>query len=204
MEEKKAKKIAFFKDLHELDESDDESEDTSEIGLILQQSKIPPRSLPKTHLNSPLRSCYPLGRTTSAPLPKSSNAPNEVNKIQDGPCRSPVPIVSPAIHCEANVDGHKMPNGGVAQTSTKPLFKAKGKRKRGQSLELIPDSQQIFKGLAFCMSFTLVRLLRRILRDETQTLFPTTTSHHHADFESEKRLSVELFGSENGGMALLM
>lgn len=166
MEEKKAKKIAFFTDLYELDESDDESDDTSEIGRILRQSKIlvPPRSLPK--LTPHLRSCHPLGRTTSAPLPNSSNAPNKVHISQGGPCPDPVPIVNPAFQNHITVDRHKMSNGKVATTSTKPLSKAKGKRKRGQSLELIPDSQQVFKGLSFCMAFTLVRLLRKILRDE--------------------------------------
>lgn len=170
MEEKKAKKIALFTDLYELDESDDESEDTSEIELILRQSKnpipnpIPPRSLPK--LNPPLRSCHPLGRTISAPLPNSSNAPNKVHIVQVDPCPEPVPIVNSAFQNHITVDGHKMSNGGVATTSTKPLSKAKGKRKRGQSLELIPDSQQVFKGLSFCMASTLVRLLRKILRDE--------------------------------------
>lgn len=167
MEEKKAKKIALFTELHELDESDDESEDTSEIGLILQQSKILPRSLPKKHLSQPLRSCHPLGRTTSAPLPNSSShAPNEVLTFQNGPCTSPVPNVNPALDYQVTVDGSKMPNGGVVATSKKPLSKAKGKRKRGQSLETVPDSQQVFKGLAFCMVFTLVRRLRRKLRYE--------------------------------------
>lgn len=195
MEEKKAKKIAFFNELNELDESDDESMDTSKIDLILRQSESPPHSLSKQRLSQPLRSCYPLGRTRSAPLPNSSShAPNEVLMIQDRPCPSPVPIVNSDFSFQVAVDGHKMLNGGVTATSTKPLSKSKGKRKRGQSLESIPDSQQIFKGLAFCMAFTLVRLLRRILRDEMQTLSPTMTSRHHADFESEKRLSVELFG----------
>lgn len=42
MEEKKTMKIAIFTELHESDESDDESEGTSEIDLlILRQSKIP-------------------------------------------------------------------------------------------------------------------------------------------------------------------
>lgn len=163
MEEKKAKKISFFKELNELDESDDESEDTSKIDLILRQSKSPPHSLSK----QPLRSCYPLARTSSAPLPNSSShAPNEVHMIQDRPCPSPVPMVSSDLSFQVTVDGHKMPNGGVTATSINPLSKSKGKRKRGQSLEPIPDSQQIFKGLAFCMAFTLVRLLRRILKDE--------------------------------------
>ena len=165
MEEKKAKKIAFFAELHELDEPDDESEDTSGIDLILQQSKTPPRSLPKQIPSQRLRSYYSLGRTTSAPLPNpSSDAPNEVHIIQDGPSPSPVPIINSALQCQVTVNGRKMPNDGAAPITTKPLSKATGKRKRGQSLEPIPDSQQIFKGLAFCMVFTLVRLLRRILR----------------------------------------
>lgn len=146
MEEKKAKKIAFFKELYELDEPDDESEDTSGIGLILRPSKIPPRSTER------LRSSNPLGRTTSAPLPySSSNARNEAHILQDGPCPSPVPNVNSARHDQVTIAGRNMPASGVAATSRKPRSKATGKRKRGQSLELIPDSQQIFKGLAFCM-----------------------------------------------------
>lgn len=156
MEEKKAKKIAFFAELYELDEPDDESEDTSGIDLILQQSKTPTRSLPKQNLSQTLRSYHSLGRTTSAPLPNlSSHAPNEVHVIQDGPSPSPVPIINSALQCQVTVHGRKMPNDGAAPISRKPLSKAVGKRKRGQSLEPIPDSQQIFKGLAFCMVFTL-------------------------------------------------
>lgn len=69
--------------------------------------------------------------------------------IQDRPCPSPVPMVSSDLSFQVTVDGHKMPNGGVTATSINPLSKSKGKRKRGQSLEPIPDSQQIFTGLAF-------------------------------------------------------
>lgn len=165
MEEKKAKKIAFFAELHELDEADDESEDTSGIGLILQHGKTLPRSLPKQYQSQALRSYHSLGRTTSAPLPESSShAANEVHIFRDSPSPSPVPIIHSALQGQVTVHGRKMPNDKTAPISKKPLSKAPGKRKRGQSLEQIPDSQQIFKGLAFCMVFALVMLPRRILR----------------------------------------
>lgn len=167
MEEKKAKKIAFFNDLNELDESDDESEDKSGIDLILRHSKAPSRSLPTQHPSQPLRLSCPLGRTISAPLPNSSShAPNEVNIIQDGPGPSPVPIINSALHNQVTVDGHKMSDDGVVTASTKALSKAKGKRKRGRSVEPVPESQQIFKGLTLCMTSTLVRPLRGTLRGE--------------------------------------
>ncbi|MCJ1461503.1 hypothetical protein MMC07_000100 [Pseudocyphellaria aurata] len=147
MEEKKAKKIAFFKELYELDEPDDESEDTSGIGLILRQSTIPPSN---PHPSERLRSSNPLGRTTSAPLANSSsNARNKAHVLQDGPSPSPVPNLNSPLHEGVPGAGQNMPASGVTATSRKPLSKATGKRKRGQSLELVPDSQQIFKGLAF-------------------------------------------------------
>ena len=167
MEEKKAKKIAFFNDLNELDESDDESEDMSGIDLILRHSKVPSRSLPTQRLSQPLCLSYPLGRTISAPLPNSSShAPNEVNIIQDGPGPSLVPVINSAHHNQVSVDGHKVSDGGIAMASTKALSKAKGKRKRGQSVEPVPESQQIFKGLTFCMTSILVWPLRGTLRGE--------------------------------------
>jgi hypothetical protein len=129
-----AQKIAFFKELFQLDEDEEEAEDPNDAAIILRQFNIPCKAP-----NRDDRSF--LGPRIKARLPVAS--PVEVSSPIKSPTgHVPVPslLSTPHVHDPLEM----VP---PAKTSSKN----KGKRKRGGSLELLPDSQQIFKGLAFCM-----------------------------------------------------
>lgn len=124
-----AQKIAFFKELFQLDEDEDETEDPNDAAVILRQFNIPckpPHREERSFLGPRIKPRIP----TPPPVEVSS------------------PVKSPPVH---------VPVPSVRSTPlkmvppAKRLSKSKGKRKRGECLELLPDSQQIFKGLAFCM-----------------------------------------------------
>ena len=129
MEEKT--KEAFFEELYQLDQ-DSSEEDQSNASVILRQSK--PISSPSKALtpnNIPQASSLPRVKL----LAKSSSPP-------ESPKRSAQVIFdTPTI-------GKKAANMSAQQGPSKYI----GKRKRDQPLELKPESQQIFSGLAFCGS----------------------------------------------------
>lgn len=142
-------KVAFFTELFGLDEDEDETEDPEDAAVIMRQFKAPC----KPHNNS--EEAAPLERTTSAAVSNaSSQAASSSIKSPSELVRVPSAIENPSSFRPVEV---------VKPAKAAP--KRKGKRKRGQSPELIPDSQQIFKGLAFCMIAQLPKkaLLTKIL-----------------------------------------
>lgn len=158
MEEKKFQKVALFKALYQLDDPDDESEDISDISVMVRQSKTSSLSscLVQQKPTCPSRMNYPIARTISAPLPlTSSNAPSK-----DTTQSSPILIVNRSIHDQGAIKSPVMLSRGFNTTSSKKAPTNKGKRKRGQSLEVISESQQIFKGLVFCRVFATYENLR--------------------------------------------
>jgi len=137
----KAAKEAFFNELYELD-NDSEGEESCNASVILRQSR-PPSSGPWTRSRTPqhsilnsIRSGPSLARTVSAPLPHSTSA-----KTSDIPSKSQ----SQEINRTSN-----MPKPSENTTAMKATLKQTGKRKRGESLQLVPESEQIFNGLSFC------------------------------------------------------
>lgn len=130
-----APKTAFFTELFKLDEDEEETEHPEEAAVILKQFKPlrqPPRSEERTFL----------GRKISAPLPNASPVEASSSLIQSPPelLRRPSCV---------DVSSRGRPVEMVKPAKAPP--KKMGKRKRGEPLELLPDSQQIFKGLEFCM-----------------------------------------------------
>ena len=159
MEEKKIQKITLFQQLYQLDESEEEREGVDQIDLILRHGKGNNYASEKKDLSSPshvqkssrsLGLCHPLGRTTSAPLPQArSLESNEVQITRENSPSSAIFTVNP-LHDQVMVDGPVQSRSGPNMATKKKVPKAKGKRKRGFSLEFIPESQQIFRGLTFC------------------------------------------------------
>ena len=117
-----AQKIVFFTELFRLDEDEEETEDPEDAAVILKQFK-PLRQSRQCEQRAFLR-CE-----TSSPLSNTSvvEASSPLIQLPSEPSRRP------------------------PRVKAKVTPKKKGKRKRGQSLELLSDSQQIFKGLEFCM-----------------------------------------------------
>ena len=148
MEEKE--KEALFDELYRLDE-DSSEEDRSDASVILHESRL---ALHRSDVsaraprNDVLHSS--LLRTVSAPLPQPS-APGyrHANVIESSSFSS---TASSKASKQVIIDTPVVAKKTAAMTPWKGASKTPGKRKRGQSLELKPESQQIFNGLAFCVS----------------------------------------------------
>ena len=151
MEEEEKK--AFFEGLYALDDSTDEVEDSSGIDEILRQSK-PSTSTRQHNVSKRVRREVPcpqdfkhsLARTASAPLQPSTSFPRSTSSGK----RRPTSLLhgpAKAINIEqivANTDRKELASNTMHKTS-----RPSSKRKRGQSFQLLPESQQIFKGLSF-------------------------------------------------------
>ena len=159
--EKEAKEI-LFDELYQLDKEDSSEEDQSNASVILRQSKVTPSSdvLARTRRNRVSHSSPPnqtLLRTVSAPLLQpSALSPPQTNVMERSSFSS-----TASLHPSEQVitDTPIMAKKSASVTAQKEVSKTFGKRKRGQSLELKPESQQIFKGLAFCKSHTYLAAL---------------------------------------------
>ncbi|KAL8733710.1 MAG: hypothetical protein Q9166_001903 [cf. Caloplaca sp. 2 TL-2023] len=161
MEIKEAQKRSFLEELYELDDSDDSVND---IGSLLanlraakpvRKSRTSSQGLNRRRADHAQRQILRLLRTVSAPSGSTSKG-FSVSPIEPSPTdgehhpgaaaalnpRSPV-IEEPALHFQT----------AAASPNTTALLEmapgAKGKRKRGQALEVLPEAQQIFRGLRF-------------------------------------------------------
>ena len=127
----KEKKEAFFHELYQLDDESEE-EDLSDADAILRRSKSTTKA--RANKNRLIRSSGPkhsLGRTITS---FSSIMARKAQK-------------------DEVLD---TPHDGSQPSKAKGSAKDNGKRKRGQSLALLPESQQIFKGLIFCTYYRVV------------------------------------------------
>ena len=151
MEEKEA----FFKELFRFDdEEEDEPPDSCHVASILRHSKshVPPL-LPSTKdifLRS-VQASTPLARTISTPLPGLKiplTADVDVVYETTPLTTSTIRKASKAVR---RLTAGLGPNSSRQRAnSASGMPKASKKRKRGQSLDMMPVSQQIFKGLGFC------------------------------------------------------
>ena len=140
----KETKETFFNELYQLDDNESE-EDCSNAVEILRQS----RSI--TQRNRLVRCSHPdqpLGRTVSAPLPLvSTPSKDRVDNSMKAPTSS---VLSYTAKRDMFVDTSRQKKQTHDVTVLKDGFRVNGKRKRGQSLSLMPESQQIFKNSSFC------------------------------------------------------
>ena len=148
--EEKAKE-AFFEELYQLDH-DSSEEDQSNASVILRESKFTASSSSKelTPINRVIHSSrqHSLSRTVSAPLPQASNPSQSKLRVNS----SFSSTVSPKPSTQVIIDTPIIVKKAANMSAQKEVSKMIRKRKRGQSLELKPESQQIFSGLAFCGS----------------------------------------------------
>ena len=140
----KETKETFFNELYQLDD-DESEEDSSNAEEILRQS----RSITlRNRRVQCLRPDQPFGRTVSAPLPLVSDPSSaRVDNSVKAPISS---ILSHTAKRDMCLDISRQTKQTHTVTNLKDGFRANGKRKRGQSLNLMPDSQQIFKNFSFC------------------------------------------------------
>ena len=140
----KETKETFFDELYKLDDSESE-EDCSNAEEILRQSREITQRNRDVHCSRPDQ---PFGRTVSAPLPLVST-PSRYR--MDNSVKAPISsLLSHTTKKDRFVDASRHNKQTHDVTVLKDGGRANHKRKRGQSLSLMPESQQIFKNLSFC------------------------------------------------------
>ena len=142
----KETKETLFRELYQLDQEDTGEEDQSGVYEILRESRIKlspsdvSARIPRDNIVHSLRPENSFLRTSTLSLHKSS-------PIKRSSFSSTVSLESlEQVIIDTPIMAKKIAN----MTAQKETSKATGKRKRGQSVELKPESQQIFNGLAFC------------------------------------------------------
>ena len=141
MEEKKA----FFDDLYQLDDESDGLEEKSTASAVLAQSRLPTSRKGKERALDGLHSYQSLGRTVSTPIGRGAMS-----------------FPGSSVPCQVTHNAAKssnfetLENQAISEFTQQTLRHSVGmstkvgkKRKRGQSFDALPDSQQIFKGLSF-------------------------------------------------------
>lgn len=144
------KKKAFFDELYKLDDESEGFEDTSNVQMVLANSKLPTpqRSFRgRDRLITDVSHCnHLLGRTVSAPVGRASvSFPGSTAPVLVARKTADNPSSFQAAQ-EESMAGPKE-QAGVSRKDA--VTKVGRKRKRGQSFNGLPDSQQIFKGLSF-------------------------------------------------------
>lgn len=148
MEERKAIKVAFCKEIYALDEPDDETEDTAGISEILRDS----RKIPYPELSQRTGRIVVSNRRGNGHI-VSNPVPDELNNKGPGPGPPAAIFEPPPTHDQVLIKENAMRSSEVNMARTKKIAAAaKGKRKRGDALEILPEAQQLFKCLAFCSS----------------------------------------------------
>ncbi len=153
MEEKE--KEALFDELYQLDEEDSSEEDQN-ASVILRQNKlglpwsdVSARS-PRSRVIHSSRPEQSLLRTVSAPLPQpSASNHHQTNMVERSSFFS---TASSNPSQQVVIDTPIITKKFVGMTARNGASRTTGKRKRGESLEVKPESQQIFNRLAFCQS----------------------------------------------------
>lgn len=158
MENKPTEKETFFQELFDLDEPDHSTSDVANLLYTLRASR-PSLSRPSQNirrLTHNSRQIRLFGRTVSAPiksttLPKASPAEPLHDKVKDSHTGRTASTIS-----DGPTDGQSGLRS-VANVDSKPAIEplrmptTNRKRKRGKSLDALPEAQQIFKGLRFCL-----------------------------------------------------
>lgn len=132
-----AQKFAFFTELFKLDEDEEETEDPEDAAVILRQFEPLNKTLQNGKKEIRRREKTPTVLASSSAVQASSSLIQSPSK----PSRR---------RSQANISSSSRPVKIVKSAKVTPKEK-KGKRKRAEPLDLLPDSQQIFKGLEFCM-----------------------------------------------------
>jgi hypothetical protein len=142
----KEEKEALFSEIYQLDDGSEE-EDLSNADAIIRYSNSSTQARAnKNPLFHPSRSSHSIGRTISAPSPRISTATG----YSASPASVNTSFSSNMARKAQRDEVHETAHDINQLSKSKGGTKVNGKRKRGQSLALMPESQQIFKGLSFC------------------------------------------------------
>ncbi|KAL8715270.1 MAG: hypothetical protein Q9220_001228, partial [cf. Caloplaca sp. 1 TL-2023] len=148
----------FFTELFQLDRPDESTEDFPAV-LATFRSSRPSRRL-SASLRAPSgprrvhtrRQFQSVERTLSAPLPLACSIrkkdPPNLNRDLKPDIPDTAPSSSPGPEVSATLSRPNLRLGAAEESEQMPPA-GKKKRKRSQSLELLPDAQQIFRGLKF-------------------------------------------------------
>ena len=157
-DERLARKEAFFNQLYSVNESDNGSEDINEAAMMLKTShKLYSTAGPELLAqlcSSPRFTGVPellsrLERTVSDPTPKPTTPHHgDITVVEETPVPSVLCINPNGL--SQSFDSTSLVSIGIAKMAATKSARTSGKRKRAQSLELLPESQQIFRGLSFC------------------------------------------------------
>lgn len=153
--EEAAKKTMFW-ELYQLDEDVSEEEDTSNASQFLKESKLSSnfskneRATHQAGRGETSRANPSLKHTVSAPLLNSSKAHISQDRLSASQTFPATHLVHPPVRQPID-NSHGLPGPGNGRAA--PGVPRFSKRKRGQSFEPRPESQQIFKGLSFCNTY---------------------------------------------------
>ena len=150
-------KQTLFTELYELDNIDNGEEEASPMTAFTHRINAGKRiNSTKTFDSHFVRK---LGRTVSAPVNAVSTPSSaSLSMIEDTPISSQRHASQHSIEVASPRPG-PISKSFPAPENTMKMAKTGAKRKRGQSLELIPESQKIFNGLSFCESFLSIMKL---------------------------------------------
>lgn len=183
-----AQKTAFFTELFKLDEGEEETEDPEDPAVILRQFK------PLHQPNQSERRAI-LGRETPSFLSSSSavqaSCSSSLIQSPSQPSRRRSQVIIPSSSCPVK----------MVKSAKVTSKKKKGKRKRAEPPDLLPDSQQLFKGLEFCMISPSLKWLW-LNQSFVQTSFQIMIYHWLGDFGLKRQWNEVLCGCENGGQTL--
>ncbi|KAI4106514.1 MAG: hypothetical protein LQ339_002974 [Xanthoria mediterranea] len=142
-------KRCFFQELYELDVSDESVNDVGTVLAAFRAAKPKPkaRPLPQAY-NRPRANLQHLGRTVSAPTPTGLTTTGTPKPLSTGSLSDAGDKHSEAVR-RSPVAENFQSKTVADQKPTQMAPGAKGKRKRGRSLEVLPEAQQIFRGLRF-------------------------------------------------------
>lgn len=144
-------KQTLFTELYELDNIDNGEEEISPMKAFTHRISAG-QTINSTKTFDP-HVVRKLGRTVSAPVNAvSTPASASLSMIEDTPISSPRHASQPSPEVFSPRPGHISKSFPAPENAVK-MAKSSAKRKRGQSLEVIPESQKIFNGLSFCKSF---------------------------------------------------
>ncbi len=214
METLETLKRCFFTELYELDVADDTLNDVDNVLANLRAAK-PVRKAPTSSqtVNSRGANCTQpqfrvLGKTVSAPasliserakLPLAEPIPHD-GEIQLDASLAPVlrPPVTEGLELQSRTAADRQNLKAPVQMAPN----AKGKRKRGRSLEVLPEAQQIFRGLKFCKLFFLSRPPSPMVLIPCKTSYPTMTWLLPESFGLPRYSREVQRGSRNGTTTL--
>lgn len=174
-EKEKERKKIFFDGLYALDGEDREEKETNEIATLLKESKQrnEARKLPRCDYGFVNARGSRDIRAVKGNLLRMSTLPDIASSVRLSssgrvdtrlertslPRNSPIkdsereqllnqkPITSVTVSSSPTTSLHHLPR---RSSSNRPIPTMPAKRKRVQSFQLRPESQQIFKGLSFC------------------------------------------------------